>query len=75
LLGFGRRDVADGLQERSVVDAVHPFQRCELYELEAAQRPRRWITSAFVQTVDGFEESVVIGISDAVGTRLHVSFS
>jgi hypothetical protein len=29
-LGFGRRDVADGLQEPPVVEPVHPFQRREL---------------------------------------------
>ena len=29
-LGFGRRDVADGLQETPVVEPVHPFQRREL---------------------------------------------
>ena len=26
-LGFGRRDVADGLQEPPVVEPVHPFER------------------------------------------------
>ena len=36
LLGFGRRDVADGLQEPPVVEPVHPFQRRELDGLEAA---------------------------------------
>jgi molecular chaperone IbpA len=30
LLGFGRRDVADGLQEPPVVEPVDPFQRREL---------------------------------------------
>ena len=29
-LGFGRRDVADGLQVPPVVEPVHPFQRREL---------------------------------------------
>ena len=29
-LSFGRRDVADGLQEPPVVEPVHPFQRREL---------------------------------------------
>jgi len=28
-LGFGGRDVADGLEEASVVEPVHPFQRLE----------------------------------------------
>ena len=30
VLGFGRRDVADGLQQPPVVEPVHPFQRREL---------------------------------------------
>ena len=30
MLGFGGRDVADGLQQSPVVEPVHPFQRCEL---------------------------------------------
>ena len=30
VLDFGRRDVADGLQEPPVVEPVHPFQRREL---------------------------------------------
>jgi hypothetical protein len=29
-LGFGWRDVADGLQEPPVVEPVHPIQRREL---------------------------------------------
>jgi hypothetical protein len=37
LLGFGRRDVADGLQEPSVVEPIHPFQGRELDGLEAAR--------------------------------------
>jgi hypothetical protein len=46
LPGFGRRDVADGLEEPSVVEPIHPFQGRELDGLEAAPSPRRWITSA-----------------------------
>jgi hypothetical protein len=30
LLGLGRRDVADGLQQLAIVEPVDPFQRCEL---------------------------------------------
>ena len=33
-LGFGRRDVADGLQQPAIVEPVHPFQRRELDGLE-----------------------------------------
>lgn len=33
-LGFGRRDVADGLQQPAIVEAVDPFERGELDGLE-----------------------------------------
>ena len=42
LLGFGRRDVADGLQEPPVVERIHPFEGGELDRLEQiAHGPRR----------------------------------
>ena len=44
-LGFGRRDVADGLQEPPVVEPVHPFQSSELDRLYR-HGPRRWMISA-----------------------------
>ena len=62
LLGFGRRDVADGLQEPSVVEPVDPFQRRELDGLEAAPWPAPMDHLGLVETVDGFGESIVIGI-------------
>ena len=33
-LGFGWRDVADGLQQPAIVEPVHPLQRRELDSLE-----------------------------------------
>ena len=74
LLGFGRRDVAHGLQEPSVVEPIHPFQGRELDDLELRHGPRPWITFSLVETVDGFGESIVIGISDAADRRLDTSF-
>jgi hypothetical protein len=75
LLGFGRRDVADGLQEPSVVEPIHPFQGRELDGLEAAPWPAPMDHLSLVETVDGFGESVVIGISDTADRRLDTSFS
>jgi hypothetical protein len=58
LLGFSRRDVADGLQQPAIVEPVHPFQRRELDGLERAP----WSTSVdhlgLVETVDRFGESI-----------------
>src|ERR1700677_4393808 len=75
LLGFGRRYVADGLQEPPVVEPVDPFQRRELDGLEAAPWSAPMDHLGLVETVDGFGESVVIGISDAADRRLDASFS
>jgi hypothetical protein len=41
LLGFGRRDVANGLQQPAIVEPINPGQRRDLNGLEAWPRPRR----------------------------------
>ena len=74
-LGFGRRYVADGLQEPSVVEPVDPFQRRELDGLQAAPWPAPVDQLGLVEAVDSFGESIVIGISDAADRRLHACFS
>jgi hypothetical protein len=60
LLGFGRRYVADGLQEPSVVEPVHPFQRRELDGFERPPRPTSMDDLSFVETVDRLGESIVV---------------
>ena len=75
LLGFSRRDVADGLEEPSVVEPVDPFEGGELDGLEAAPWSPPMDYLSLVETVDGFGESVVIGISDAADRRFNTSFS
>ena len=45
-LGFGWRDVADRLQQPTIVEPVHPLQRRELTASNDRQGPRRWMTSA-----------------------------
>ena len=57
-LGFGRRDEADGLQKPSIVEPVHPLERCELDGVEAAPRPTAMNDFGFVEAVDRFGESV-----------------
>ena len=74
LLGFGRRDVADGLQEPAVVEPIHPFQRRELDGLEAAPWSTPMDHLGLLKAVDGFGERVVIGISDTADRRLHADF-
>src|SRR6476619_1590892 len=68
-------DVSDGLQEPPVVEPVDPFQGRELDSLEAAPWPAPMDHLGLVETVDGFGESIVIGISDTADRRLDTSFS
>ena len=75
MLGFGRRDVADGLQEPVVVEPVHPFQRRELDGFEAAPWPAPVDHLGLVEAVDGFGERIVIGISDTADGRFDTGFS
>lgn len=72
---LGRRDVADGLKEPSVVEPVHPLQGRELDGLQAAPWPAPMDHLSLVETVDGVGESIVIGISDAADGRLDACFS
>src|SRR4051794_2095112 len=59
LLSFGRRYVADGLQEPPVVEPVHPFQRRELDGFERPPRPTSMDDLSFVETIDRLGESIV----------------
>jgi hypothetical protein len=60
---------ANGLQEPSVVEPIDPFKGGELDSLEVSP----WSAPVDrVETVDGFVESVVIGISD--NKRLYACF-
>jgi len=65
LFGFGRRDVADRLEESPAVEPVYPFQRRELHGLERAPRATPMDNLCFVEAVDRLGESIVIGVADA----------
>src|SRR6201984_1128118 len=75
LLGFGRRNVADGLQESPVVEPVHPFQGRELDGFGASPWPAPMDHLGLVETADGLGESVAIGISDTADRRFDTGFS
>ena len=64
-LGFGRRDVADGLQQPLIVEPAHPFQRRELDGFEGPPGSAPMDDLGFVEAIDGLGERVVIGISNA----------
>ena len=73
-LGFGRRDVADGLQQPAIVEPVDPGQGRELDGLEAPPRPTPMNDLSLVEAIDRLGESVVVAVSDAVDGRLDASF-
>ena len=58
-----------------MVEPVNPFERRELDGFEISPWPTPMDHLGLVETVDGFGESIVIGISDAADRRLHASFS
>jgi hypothetical protein len=62
-------------QEPSVVEPIDPFESVELDGLEAAPWPAPMDHVGLVETVDGFGESVVMGIFDAADRRLDASLS
>ena len=74
LLGFGRRDEADGFQKPAIVEPVHPLEGCELDGLEVAPRASSMDDFSFVETVDRFGESVVVRIADAADGRFDSGF-
>ena len=58
LLGFGRRDEAEGFQKPAIVEPVHPFERGELDGLEVAPWSTPIDDLGLVEAVDGFGESI-----------------
>ena len=57
-LGFGRRDVADGLQQAMVVEPGHPFQRGQLHRFLRFPRPPAFDQLGLVQPVDRLGQGV-----------------
>ena len=64
LLGFGRRDVADGLQEPPVVEPIHPFEGGELDRLERSPRSTPLDDFGLVEAIDRLGQRVVVAIAD-----------
>lgn len=58
LLGFGRRDVADGLQQLAIVELVDPGQRDDLDHFEAAPRSAPMDHFGFGESVDRVGEAL-----------------
>jgi len=63
-LGFGRQDVADGLQQPAIAEPLHPFQRRELHGLEGTP----WWTRP--EQVEGLSDSAGrLRLGERVGWR------
>ena len=73
-LGFGRRDVADGLQQPAIVEPVDPGQRRELDGFETPPGSAPMDEFGLVEAVDRLCEGVVVGVSDAADGGLDASF-
>ena len=67
--GFGRRDVADRLEQAAVVEPVDPFERGVLDGFERAPRPAPMDHLGFVEAVDRLGERVVVAVADAADRR------
>ena len=74
LLGFGRRDEADGFQKPAIVEPVHPLEGCELDGLEGAPRSPSVDDLSFVEAVDRLGQRVVVRVADAADGGLDPGF-
>lgn len=70
ILGFDRRDVADGLQQPAMVEPVDPFEGRVLDGFEAAPRSALVDHLGFVEAVDRLCQSVVVAVADTADRRL-----
>ena len=57
--GLGGRDIADGFEQASVIEPVHPFQGGELDGPQAAPWPKAADYFGLVEGVDRFCQGVV----------------
>ena len=64
LIGFGRRDVADGLQEPPVVELIRPFEGGELDRLERSPRSTPVDDFGLVEAIGRLGQRVVVAIAD-----------
>lgn len=70
LFGFGRREVADRLQQSTTVGPVDPGQRGKLNGFEGSPGPAPMYQFSLVEPVDRLGEGVVIAVADAADRGL-----
>ena len=65
VFGFGRRDVANGFEQATMVEPVDPFKRDISNCFEAAPRSLPMDYLRLVEVIDRLDEGVVVAIADA----------
>ena len=70
--GFGRRDVANGLQEPPIVEPVDPFEGSVLHRLERAPRPAPVDDLGLIEAIDCLGERVVVRVADTAAFLTHL---
>ena len=70
LLGFGRRDISDRLQQPAIIEPVDPFERGELDGLESSPRSAPPDHFGLVEPVDRLGERIVVRVADAADRGL-----
>ena len=70
LILFGRRDVADRLEQAAVITPVDPFERREFDGVERSPRTAAPNDLRLEETDDGFGERVIVRVAPAKRERL-----
>jgi hypothetical protein len=71
-LGFGRRDVASGLQEPASVEPVDPCQRRDLDSFEVPPGTAPMDDLGLVEAIDRFGEGIVVAVADATKRSIYL---
>ena len=70
----GRREVADGLEQPTMVEPADPFERGIFDSCDAAPWPTPVDHLSVVETVDRLRQSVVVAVVHTAGRRLDSGF-
>jgi len=74
IFGFGRRDVADGLQQPAMVEPVDPFEGRVFHRFERSPGSTAMDDLGLVEAVDRLGQSVVVAVADAANRGLDPGF-
>ncbi|SIT45453.1 conserved hypothetical protein [Paraburkholderia ribeironis] len=70
---LGGWNVADGAEETTIVEPVHPFERRHFNGLQIAPWSEAMDHFCLVQAVDRFSQGVIVGVAHAAHRRLDAS--